>query len=230
MNRRNSEPWISASPKVALGSVPIVGPLPLVEGGEVEEGAGPAEVESEQAGRATSTTTAKKIRSPLICPPGDIQLYGTIIGDPAPKIGPRQGVTLPIAPLLRAGRTAPTTTRSAAARGQAPGMPRLPEGRPLADRTEYTLPRARGYFRGVHPLTFHAPSASLQRRRNRKASRPEEAVRRPPRSIRSANPSPRGPRCRSEARRASTGSPWRRRAFRGFGDSLGAPRRPICRA
>ena len=133
-------------------------------------------------------------------------------------------------PVPRSWAQAPTTARSAAARGQTPGMPRLPWGRPLIDRTEYTLPRARAYFRGVHPLTFHAPSAALQRRRNRKASRPEEAVRRPPRSIRSANPCPRGPRCRSEARRASRGSPWRRRAFRGFADSRGAPRRPICRA
>ncbi len=133
-------------------------------------------------------------------------------------------------PVPRSWARAPTTTRLGATRGQGPGMPRLPGGRPLVDRTEYTLPRTRGYFRGVHPLTFHAPSAPLRRRRSRKSSRPEGGVSGPPRANRSANPCLRGPRCRSEARRASRGSPWQRTAFRGFADSLGAPRRPIYRA
>ena len=85
-------------------------------------------------------------------------------------------------------------------------------------------------FQGRSSIDIPRSKCSSRRRRSRKSSRPEGGVSGPPRANRSANPCLRGPRCRSEAHRASTGSPWRRKAFRGFADSLGAPRRPICRA
>ena len=106
-----------------------------------------------------------------------------------------------------------------AARGKAPRR---------SDRIHIT-PHSR-LFQGRSSIDIPRSKCSSRRRRSRKSSRPEGGVSGPPRANRSANPCLRGPRCRSEARRASRGSPWQRTAFRGFADSLGAPRKPIYRA